>query len=142
MYSIPYKPRVLKATEERLNAIYRAARAGLKENAIAYASDMLPEEYKRLKEMDIAVKLVEQKARADAELELSEAMHRASDMGDVKATQFLLTHVHDWRQTQTINVNVDQRISITQALEEAQRRVIDINPVSSTLDAQHLKEIT
>jgi hypothetical protein len=31
---------------------------------------------------------------------------------------------HDWKAAQTINVEIDQRISITQALELAQQRVI------------------
>lgn len=134
MFSIPYEPRILKATEARLNAIYRAARAGLKKDALAYAADMLPEEYRRLKEMDRAVALVEARARADAEMELSEAMYKASQMGDVKATQFLLTHSFDWHQTQTMNINVEQRISITQALEEAQKRVLDITPAPEQLE--------
>ena len=59
----------LTATEERLEAVYRAARLGLKHDALALHAGMLPQEYRRLREMDPLVDLAEAKGRADAEAE-------------------------------------------------------------------------
>jgi hypothetical protein len=38
----------------------------------------------------------------------------------------MLRYSHDWAAKQAIEVTIDQKISITAALEEAQRRVIDL----------------
>ena len=40
--SLPYEPRKLEATEARLEAIYHAAKMGLKGDALALAAGMLP----------------------------------------------------------------------------------------------------
>jgi hypothetical protein len=58
----------------------------------------------------------------------------------------ILQHVHGWVAKQAITIDVDQRISITAALAEAERRVVDVvdvienNPserLASRLDAVH-----
>ena len=51
-YSIPYEPRKLQATEGRLEAIYAAAKLGLKGDALALAAGMLPTEYRQLTQFD------------------------------------------------------------------------------------------
>jgi uncharacterized protein YunC (DUF1805 family) len=50
----------------------------------------------------------------------------------------VLKHQHGWVAKQAISVEVDQRISITGALAEAQKRVLDIsdaNIIEPTLNA-------
>ena len=47
-HSLPYEPRKLEATEARLEAIYNAARMGLKGDTLALAAGMLPQEYRQL----------------------------------------------------------------------------------------------
>ena len=41
-HSLPFEPRKVVATEARLNKIYEAAKLGLKGDALALASGMLP----------------------------------------------------------------------------------------------------
>ena len=59
------------------------------------------------------------------------------------ASLAILQNVHGWVAKQAITIDVDQRISITAALAEAERRVVDIienNPserLASRLDAVH-----
>ena len=40
--SLPYEPRKVQATEARLDAIYNAARLGLKGDSLALAAGLLP----------------------------------------------------------------------------------------------------
>jgi hypothetical protein len=130
-HSIPYEPRKLEATEGRLEAIYAAAKIGLKGDALALAAGMLPTEYRQLTQFDPIAEMAELKGRADGEREMSEVLHKAAKDGDAKAALEILKHQHGWVAKQQINVEVDQRISITQALEDAQKRVIeaiDITP--------------
>jgi hypothetical protein len=73
---------------------------------------------------------------------MSQVLHEAARNGDAKAALEILKHQHGWVAKQQINVEVDQRISITQALEDAQKRVIDaidITDVAPKLenDSQH-----
>ena len=124
-HSYPYEPRQLKATEVRLEAIYEAAKLGLKGDALAIAAGMLPTEYRQLCQMDPAAEFAELRGRADGEKEASEQLHAAAKNGDAKAALAILQHQHGWVAKQQLSIDVEQRISITAALEEASKRVID-----------------
>ena len=124
-HSIPHEPRKLTATEARLDAIYDAARRGLKGDTLALASGLLPTEYRQLCQFDPLAELAELKGRADGEMELSGVLHDAARGGDAKAALEILKHVHGWVAKQQISVDVEQRISITGALEMAQTRVLE-----------------
>lgn len=121
--SFPYEPRKLEATEARLEAIMKAARLGLKGDRLAIAAGMLPSEYRQLCQFDPVVEYAELKARTQSEMEMSEVLHAAALEGDIKAATTILQNQHDWVAKQQINVEIDQRISINQALEMAQARV-------------------
>ncbi len=125
-HSIPFTPRKVEATESRLKAVYDAAKLGLKGDALALAAGMLPTEYRQLTQLDPVVELAAQKGKADAEIEMSRVLHQAANNGDAKAALEILKHQHGWVAKQAISVEVDQRISITQALAEAERRVIEM----------------
>jgi len=56
----------------------------------------------------------------------SEQLHQAAAQGDAKAALAILQNVHGWVAKQAISVDVNQQISITAALQEAQRRVQDV----------------
>ncbi len=94
--SMPHSPRVLKATEARLNRIYEAAYEGLKGDSLAFASGMTPQEYASLAEFDPNVELAAKKGKADAELEHAKLLAAASRAGDAKASLAILQHVHGW----------------------------------------------
>jgi len=121
--SFPYEPRQLKATEGRLEAIMEAARLGLKGDRLAIAVGMLPSEYRQLCQFDPIVEYAEMKARAQSEMAMSKVLHDAALEGDIKAATTILQNQHDWVAKQQINVDIDQHISINQALEMAQQRV-------------------
>jgi hypothetical protein len=125
VFSLPYEPRKLEATEARLEAIYHAARNGLRGEALALASGMTPIEYRALCEFDPLAALAAEKGRADGEMEMSKVLHDAARAGDAKAALDVLKHVHGWVAKQAVQVEVNQTISITSALQEAQRRVIE-----------------
>ena len=124
--TLPYEPRQLRATEDRLARIYRAAKRGLKGDNLALAAGMLPKEYARLKQFDEIAEYAELKGRAEGELEMSELLHEAAAQGDAKAALAILQNVHGWVAKQAISVDVNQSISITAALQEAERRVLDV----------------
>ena len=125
-HSLPYAPREVKATEARLNAIYEAAKLGLKGDTLALAAGMLPTEYRQLCQLDPIAEMAAMKGRADGEVTASKQLHQAAAEGDAKASLAILQHVHGWVAKQAITIDVDQRISITAALAEAERRVIDV----------------
>ena len=125
-HSLPYEPRALTATEARLEAIYRAARTGLKGDSLALAAGMTPTEYRTLCQMDPIAEYAEQKGRADGELEMATVLSDAARAGDAKAALEVLRYAHGWAAKQAIEVSIDQKISITAALEQAQQRVIDL----------------
>jgi hypothetical protein len=125
IFSLPYEPRRLQATEARLEAIYNAARKGLRGDTLALAAGMRPTEYRTLCEFDPLAALAEEKGRADGEMAMSEVLHAAALDGDAKAALDILKHVHGWVAKQAVTVEVNQTISITNALQEAQRRVIE-----------------
>ena len=125
VHSLPYEPRKLQATEARLDAIYNAAKRGLKGDALALASGMLPSEYRQLCQFDPLAELAEMKGRADGELEMSNVLHDAALSGDSKAALEILRHAHGWVAKQALEVQVEQTISVKHALELAQQRVLE-----------------
>ena len=120
-----YEPRQLKATEKRRQAIYDGAYLGLKGDSLAIAAGMLPAEYRQLCQFDPLAEMAELKGRADSEVHNSRALHDAAQSGDAKAALAVLQHAHGWTARQEIAVDVYQKISITQALADANARVID-----------------
>ena len=118
------RPKV-QATEARLDAIYKAASMGLKGDSLALASGMLPVEYRQLCQFDPLAELAAQKGKADNELRAAQRLNEASEGGDAKASLAILQHVHGWTARQEISVDITNKISITQALQQAQDRVLD-----------------
>lgn len=133
-HSIPHEPRRLTATEARLDAIYDAARRGLKGDTLALASGLLPTEYRQLCQFDPLAELAELKGRADGEMELSGLLHDAARGGDAKASLEILKHVHKWTAPQSVQIQIEQKISIIAALEDARARVIE-GSVLDTVEA-------
>jgi hypothetical protein len=131
--SLPYEPRPLTATEARLEAIYNAARMGLKGDTLALAAGMTPTEYRKLCQMDPIAEYAEQKGRADGEREMATTLYAAARDGDAKAALEVLRYSHGWVAKQAVEVTVEQKISITAALEEAKRRVIDLTATEQVI---------
>lgn len=127
--SFPYEVRQVHATEARLERIYKAAKLGLKGDSLALASGLLPTEYRQLTQLDPIAEIAELKGRADGELEMSTVLHNAAREGDAKAALEILKHQHGWVAKQQLSIDVEQRISITAALEQAQTRVIEADCV-------------
>jgi hypothetical protein len=125
--SLPYDPRPLTATEARLEAIYAAAKLGLKGDSLALAAGMTPVEYRKLCQMDPIAEYAEQKGRADGERAMATTLYAAAEAGDAKAATEMLRYAHGWVAKQAVEVSIEQKISITAALEEAQRRVLDLS---------------
>jgi len=123
--SLPFTARKVEATEARLQAIYDAAALGLKGDSLALAAGMLPQEYRQLCQLDPVAEMAELKGRADSEREASAFLRDAARNGDAKAALAILQHAHGWTAKQEISIDVYQKISITQALQEAKERVID-----------------
>lgn len=123
--SLPLAVREVRATEATLERIYEAAYLGLKGDALALAAGMLPVEYRRLKELDQMAELAEQKGRADSERENSQHLLNAARAGDAKAALAILQHTHGWVAKQSMSIEVEQRISVIDALRAAETRVID-----------------
>ena len=84
--------------------------------------------------------LAEMKGRADSEREAAAQLRDAARNGDAKAALSILQHTHGWVAKQAISVDVEQRISITAALEQAQKRVI--NKAIDALDVTDLNDLT
>jgi len=122
--SLPFEPRVLQATEARLMAIYEAAKIGLRGDALAFKAGMLPIEYRRLQQLDPIVEMAELKGRAEGEAQLSQVLHEAALDGDAKVALEILKHKHDWVAKQSVQIDVVQQISITDALAQARQRVL------------------
>ena len=123
--SFPYEVRKLEATEARLERIYRASKLGLKGDSLALAAGMLPTEYRQLTQLDPIAEMAELKGRADGEQEMAGVLRDAALAGDAKSALEVLKHQHNWTAAQSIKVEIDQKISITQALKEAETRVIE-----------------
>jgi hypothetical protein len=124
-YSLPFTPERTQATESRLEAIYEAARYGLKGDSLAMAAGMTPRQFRVLAESDPLVEMAEAKGRSEGEYTAGKTMYEAARDGDAKAALEILKHQHGWVAKQQIDVNIDQQISITGALEKAQTRVIE-----------------
>jgi hypothetical protein len=124
-YSLPFTPERVEATEARLEAIYEAARYGLKGDSLALKAGLTPTQYRRLQEFDPLVEMAELKGRADGEYIAAKTLYDAAADGDAKAALDILKHQHGWVAKQQIDVNVDQQISVIGALERAQTRVIE-----------------
>lgn len=124
-YSLPFNPDRVEATEARLEAIYDAARCGLKGDSLALAAGLTPAQYRKLHEFDPLVEVAEMKGRADGEMTAARTLYNAAAAGDSKAALDILKHQHGWVAKQQIDVNVDQQISVITALERAQTRVIE-----------------
>jgi hypothetical protein len=120
---LPIRARELKATPAVLERIYEGARLGLKGESLALAAGLLPEEFARLKLMDRTAEIAEMKGRADSEMSMSRVVFKAAENGDAKAALEFLRHRHEWVAKQQVQVDVSQQISITAALEQAQKRV-------------------
>lgn len=120
-----YEPRRLQATEKNLDDLFKAAKRGLEGDSLAYAAGMTPMELRQLQEFDSSVEHVIGMARAQTEMEMSEVVYKAAQEGDSKAALEMLKHRHGWVAKQQVNVDVNQTISITQALNEAQNRAMD-----------------
>ena len=125
-YNIAFEPRNVVATEARLDAIYKAAKAGLKGDSLALAAGLMPSEFRKLQQFDPVAEMAEMKGRADSEMEAAMVIDAAIAEGDAKMALEKLKHQHGWVAKQQINIDVDQRISITQALEQANMRVLEI----------------
>jgi hypothetical protein len=115
----------VQATEARLEAIYKAAKYGLKGDSLAMAAGLTPRQFRVLADADPLVEMAEIKGRADGEYTAAKTMHEAALTGDSKAALEILKHQYGWVAKQQIDVNIDQQISITGALEKAQSRVIE-----------------
>ena len=124
-YSLPFTPERVEATEARLEAIYEAAKYGLKGDSLAIKAGLTPAQYRRLQEFDPLVEMAEMKGRADGEYTAAKTLHDAAVEGDANAALNILKHNHGWVAKQQIDVNVDQQISVIGALERAQTRVIE-----------------
>jgi len=124
-YSLPFTPERVEATEARLEAIYEAAKYGLKGDSLAMRAGLTPAQYRRLQEFDPLVEMAELKGRADGEWMAAKTLHEAAADGDAKAALDILKHQHGWVAKQQVDINVDQQISVIGALERAQTRVIE-----------------
>jgi hypothetical protein len=138
-YSLPFTPERTQATEARLESIYEAAKYGLKGDSLAMAAGLTPRQFRVLADADPLVEMAEIKGRADGEMTAAKTMYEAARDGDSKAALEILKHQHGWVAKQQIDVNIDQQISITGALEKAQSRVIeglytDVTPAAQLED--------
>lgn len=134
---LPIVARELKAEPEVLERIYQASRLGLRGDALALRAGMLPVEFARLKLMDPMAEMAEMKGRADAEGDLATTLMAAALEGDTKVALEVLKHRHDWVAKQQVQVDVAQQISITAALEQAQKRVDAVVEDAKIVEPRH-----
>jgi len=122
--SLTHEPLTLQATEQRLTAVYEAARKGLKGDTLAYAAGMKPADFRRLQQMDPLVELAQEKGLADGEMELASTLYEAATTyKDPKTALELLKYTRGWVARTQIDVTVDDKISVLKALELANQRV-------------------
>jgi hypothetical protein len=134
--SLPFEARKLQATESRLQAIYDAAKLGLKGDKLALTAGMLPSEYRQLTQLDPVAEMAALKGAADAEAQMSAIVYGAALEGDAKMALEMLKHKHDWVAKQSVQIDVVQQISVTQALEQAQSRMLTAYKNDEIEDAQ------
>jgi hypothetical protein len=133
--SLPITAREIKATEAVLERLYNAAKLGLKGDNLALNAGLLPVEFRRLCQLDPIADLAVRKGYADAEGEMSQVVYAAARTGDTKAAMDMLKHRHDWVAKQQVQVDVAQQISISMALDMAERRVSRLADDVQTVDA-------
>jgi len=122
--TLTHEPLQLQATEQRLTALYDAARKGLKGDVLAFAAGMKPSDFRRLAQVDPLVELAVEKGAADGELELATTLYEAAvTYKDPKVALDLLKHTRGWVAKQQIDVEVNDKISVLKALELANARV-------------------
>jgi hypothetical protein len=132
MLSLHFTPREVRATESRLQRVYEAARLGLSNDALALKAGMMPEEFRKLCQLDPVVELAVMQGRATSEAEMSQVVREAALAGDAKMALEFLRHRHDWVAKQQVQVDVTQQISIITALEQAEQRLtIDMEPTDA-----------
>ena len=146
-YSLPFSPDRPEATEARLEAIYAAAKYGLKGDSLALAAGLTPAQYRKLHEFDPLVEMAELKGRADGEYMAAKTLHDAAAEGDSKAALDILKHQHGWVAKQSLEVSVEGQISVLAALEKAQTRVIeglyaDVTPDTPSLEDNSRNAVT
>ena len=124
-YSLPFTPERTQATEARLEAIYEAARYGLKGDSLAMAAGLTPRQYRVLADADPLVEMAEIKGRSDGEYTAAKTMYEAARDGDSKAALEILKHQHGWKAAQSVEITIEGQISVIAALEKAQQRVIE-----------------
>lgn len=132
--SLPFEARKLQATESRLQAIYDAAKLGLKGDKLALTAGMLPSEYRQLTQLDPVAEMAALKGAADAEAEMSAIVYGAALEGDAKMALEMLKHKHDWVAKQSVQIDVVQQISITEVLARAEQQIIDGYIIDETDD--------
>ena len=126
MYSLPFTARKVKATPQRLEKIYEAAKMGLKGDTLAIAAGMLPVEYRSLCQLDPHAEQAAMQGKADGEYEMSLMLHQSAKGGDAKAQLAILQHVHGWTAKSEVAITGAVEISITAALEAARARVLTV----------------
>jgi len=132
MLSLHFTPREVRATESRLLRVYEAARLGLSNDALALKAGMMPEEFRKLCQLDPVVELAAMQGRADSESEMSQVVRDAALAGDAKMALEFLKHKHAWVAKTQVQVDVTQQISIITALEQAEQRLtIDMEPTDA-----------
>lgn len=124
--SLPLSKREVKITEARMEALYDAARLGLKGDNLAYAAGLTPQEYRTLRALDELAVLAEEKGRADGELGAARTLYNAARNGDAKAALEILKHRHEWVAKQQVQIDVNQQISILDALAQAESRAFNV----------------
>ena len=134
---LPITARELKATPATLERIYEGAKLGLRGDSLALAAGLLPVELARLKLMDPIAEIAEMKGRADSEMTMSRTLYEAAEGGDSKAALEFLRHRHEWQAAQRIQVDVAQSISITAALEQAEKRVLSAVEDAKIVEPRH-----
>lgn len=135
--TLTHEPLTLQATEQRLTAIYDAARKGLKGDRIAYAAGMKPEDYRRLQQMDPLVDLAVEKGIADGEMALATVLYEAATIyKDPKTALDLLKHTRGWVAKQQIDVEINEKISVLHALELANQRVDSLPAYAPVIEGE------
>jgi hypothetical protein len=73
--------------------------------------------------------MAELKGRAEGEAQLSQVLHEAALEGDAKVALEILKHKHDWVAKQSVQIDVIQQISVTDALAQARQRVANAQDI-------------
>lgn len=94
-YTVNFTPRVIKATEKQILAIYNAGAHGLtKDDEISIAVGMQVNEYRLLCESDPVAAVAAKAGYVHGKLEFTQGMMKQAREGDVKALAFILTHIY------------------------------------------------